>query len=241
MRRRGGSVLVGVIMGALLVAACGSDTETKARPRVTSTTRAKAATTTTSTKPARTTTTPRPTLPPTTTVEGRNSFIQSLLDDGKNATVKVIYDTPSGRVTLIRRDGNQVIADGSGVRFRINGSSYECTGSGTGAACVPIEGDATQSDADAYAGLVANALEDATLVSLSTSTLVGRTAECVTIVGPRAARAGRSVEACIDDQTGVLLRFETFGPPMPGSKLEAVAVGTPVDADFRIPVPPTGG
>src|SRR4051794_29223898 len=121
-------VLVAALAGAAVVASgCGYDTSSpdarknSTRPTVTSTT----------------TTTTRvgahgpPTLPPprTSTTEGHNAFLENLLADGKNANLKVVYDTPSGRATLIRRNGDQVYADGNGVRFRIHGSSYQCTGS----------------------------------------------------------------------------------------------------------------
>jgi hypothetical protein len=133
-----------------------------------------------------------------------------------------------------------VYADGSGVRFTLGSLSYDCTGTGDGATCTAIKGDATQSDVDVYTALVADALQAPSFhVLQSTISILGRTAECVTIDGRQTAHAGTFVNACIDDDTGVLLRFSTLGPPDPGAKLYAVSIGTPTDADFQLPVPPT--
>jgi hypothetical protein len=232
---------------ALLLAACGGGKSashhkthsTRPSPSVPtrSTTTVKGATTTTTTSTAHTTAPPR-----TTTTEGSNGFLQNLLEDGRNANVKVVYDTPTGRVTVIRRDGDSVYADGTGVRFTLGSHSYDCSGSGDGATCSPVNGDATQSDIDAYTGLVADALSaPSSSVNRTTSSILGRTAECIDIIGRQTARAGRSVQACIDDDTGVLLRFSTLGAPDPGEKLYAVSVAAPSDADFQLPVPPTSG
>ena len=235
---------VGCTLAVLAASACSGGSKSSSSPHRNSTTTR--ATSTSSTVPSASTTTRKPRRPPkvatTTTTTPAQTLLQALLADGRSADIKVVYDTPSGRATLIRRNGDSVYADGSGVRFTLGSVSYDCTGTGDGAACTSIKGDATQSDVDVYTALVADALAAPSFHVLeSTISILGRTAECVTIDGRQTARAGTFVNACVDDDTGVLLRFSTLGPPDPGAKLYAVSIGTPTDADFQLPVPPTGG
>ena len=247
--RSGGRALAAAAAFALAVAACGggkssahrgssrstkstADHPTARRPQAT-TTAAPGATGSTGGSSQ------RGSGPTTTTVEP-HTLLQALIADSRSADVKVIYDTPNGRVTLIRRNGDSVYADSAGVRFTLGNRNYDCIGSGDGETCTRVNGNATLSDVDAYTGLVSDALSAPSYtVGQTTSSVLGRTAECVSIVGRQTAHAGSSVQACLDDDTGMLLRFSTFGPPNPGTKLWAVAIGTPTDADFRLPVPPT--
>ncbi|HEY1739031.1 MAG TPA: hypothetical protein VGI86_09990 [Acidimicrobiia bacterium] len=232
-------------MALLAGTACsGGSKSTTSTHRNSSTTRA---TSTSSTSTVATTSTTRaPRTPPkvatTTTTTPAQTLLQALLASGTHADIKIVYDTPSGQATLIRRNGDSVYADGTGVRFTLGNVSYDCTGTGDGATCTSIKGDATQSDVDVYTALVADALSAPSFhVTESTKSILGRTAECVLIDGRQTARAGTFVNACIDDETGVLLRFSALGPPDPGPKLYAVSLGTPTDADFQLPVAPSSG
>ncbi len=245
--RPGGRALAVAAAFALAVAACGRGSKSSHHEqpprRSTTTTASKHHATSTTAASTTTTTVAAPSRGggsggPTTTVP--QTLLQALIADSRNADIKVVYDTPTGRITLIRRHGDSVYADQSGVDFTLGTANYECTGTGDGETCTRVSGDATLSDIDAYAGLVADALSvKSYTVDEFTSSILGRTAECVSIIGRAAARAGRSVSACVDDESGVLLRFGTLGAPDPGLKLWAVSVGAPTDADFQLPVPPT--
>ncbi len=230
-----GRALVVTAACAVAVAACSSGRSSANSHS----TRATSSSTVPPTTGARSSTTTRPS-PTTATTTKPQTLLQALLADGRNADIKIVYDTPSGRATLIRRNGDSVYADGAGVRFTLGTHSYDCTGSGDGASCTPIQGNATLSDVDVYTALVADALAAPSyLVHQTTGSILGRTAECVSILGRQTAHAGQSVSACIDDETGALLRFSTLGAPSPGPKLYAVSVSAPTDADFQLPVPAT--
>lgn len=187
-----------------------------------------------------TTNSPPPTAPlTTTTVESPNALLQALLGQGQRANVKVVYDTTTGRATFIRRGADTVFADGSGIDFNLAGVSYQCTGSGDGETCTRVSSNDTRSDIDVYTALVADALASSVRLTDTTTSIVGRTADCVEITGTLTAGAGQTVDACIDDLTGVLLRVTTTGPPDAGTKLVAVSLAAPAAADFQLPAPPT--
>ncbi|HEY3834508.1 MAG TPA: hypothetical protein VGO03_19600 [Acidimicrobiia bacterium] len=246
-RGRAFALTAGCVLAVLSGAACSGGSKSSTTTHHNSTTTRATSTSSTSTPAVTTSTTraprtkPKPKPATTTTTTPAQTLLQALLADGRNADIKIVYDTPSGQATLIRRNGDSVYADGSGVRFTLGRVSYDCTGTGDGATCASIKGDATQSDVDVYTALVADALAEPSFhVTESTMSILGRTAECVLIDGRQTARAGTFVDACVDDETGVLLRFSTLGPPDPGPKLYAVSLGTPTDADFQLPVPPSG-
>ena len=141
-------------------------------------------------------------------------------------------DPPQRRQRVRRRFGRALHA---------RQHSYDCTGTGDGATCTPIAGDATQSDIDAYTGLVADALGHTDVARRPHDvSILGRTAECVSIVGrpDRDAPARRSSVHRRRHRRAAPLHHARRARSRGRSSTRCRSARRPI-ADFQLPVPPS--
>jgi hypothetical protein len=192
----------------------------------------------------------------------------SLFDKSKNATARVTYENHgsdgavSDTYTVSQRgDGTKAFINKDSKWVVKDGKAYSCENINTpDANCEEVPGGPNAVNAlvtgfaAGYAGLVEFWVQSTSTLGFSkktTDTIAGRSAECreITIAGGTSGIAKRVLNAvgvgglgwsaCLDNETGVPLRFKALGDKNDKSQTVAVKFESPQDADFDTPTTTT--
>lgn len=158
--------------------------------------------------------------------DGEDPQTMVLSSDGEQTA----WLMPDGRM-ITRADGTSIFCDESGQQAQC----FEAGGEGQAgpmAGASPFFGMATafQDGVENFPGFAHTGSEE----------IAGRSATCGTFEPTQFATGQDVGEAtlCLDDDTGVMLRYEARDPEGAASSIEAVEVGEPEASDFEPPAEP---
>jgi hypothetical protein len=166
-----------------------------------------------------------------------DTAFSKLLEEASSIRIKVTYESGGQEFTIAQDgEGRQAYSDGNAVVITSDGGDHaiSCDSVEAGATCTELTGQQARAAAFPFTSTLLAAkttIESAGRVSgfgdESTEDIAGRSARCVTI------RVGNAFTACADEETGVLLKWETSGTSE--SSVIATEVTEPTDADFEAP------
>jgi hypothetical protein len=187
-----------------------------------------------------------------------NGAFGALLDKSSSATLRVTYRNEDGKEWTVSQDGpdkTAYINDDTHI-IKVDGTTTVCSNIDTEPECQDMTGALGQAAISSFTGLFAFAqtyIEAAkqakSFGDMSSETIAGRSAECVTItpstIGGLAGnlaekfagdKADQGWKACVDKDTGVMLLLATVGTDDANAdKVEAIEVGEPQASDFEPP------
>lgn len=163
-------------------------------------------------------------------VQGSDESSQTLVlsSDGEQTA----WLMPEGRM-IVRADGTSIFCDESAQQARC----FEMAGGSQGgpmAGASPFMGLATafQGGVEAFPGFASTGEQE----------IAGRTARCGTFdasqFGAGQNAGGGKATLCLDDETGVMLKYAAEELEGTAGSIEAVEVGEPRDSDFEAPAEP---
>jgi len=242
-------IAVGVVVGALVLAACGSSSKSSVSSGGTSTTAAGSGSTTGNTSGG----------------SGGNSDLSALAGQYAKAKIKITYSSSDGSSFTVAQDGNGKSAFTSdGNTFYSDGkSSISCEGTGTTAKCTDLGslgGNAAGSIAGTFTttfAAIASVLSSLGAGDNSSETIAGRDASCVKykasdVIGKLKGLAlfkdstenaadydpSDTATICIDKDTGFVVKISGTKKGQAQDELTATAISEPSDSDFTPPVTP---
>jgi hypothetical protein len=191
---------------------------------------------------------------------GDNAFGE-LLDKQANAVLRVTYRNQDGKEWTVSQDGKDKTAyinDETHI-IKVGDTTTVCTNLDSEPECQDMSGTLAQGAISSFTGLfsfaqtyIEAAKQAKSFGDMSSETIAGRSAECVTItpstIGGLAGnlvekfagdRADEGWKACVDKDTGVMLLLATVGTDDANAdKVEAIEVGEPEASDFEPPAEP---
>lgn len=192
---------------------------------------------------------------------GSNAFGE-LLDKQNSAVLRVTYRNENGDEWTVSRDGTEKTAyinDDTHI-IKVGETTTVCDNLDSEPECRDMSGTLATAAISSFTGYFAFAttyIEAAkkarTFGDMSSETIAGRSAECVTItpatIGGLAGnlaekfagdKANQGWKACADKDTGVMLLLATVGTDDANAdKVEAIEVGEPQASDFEPPASTT--
>ncbi len=184
----------------------------------------------------------------------QSSDFAELANQGFASEARVTYelnqDGEETQTMVLSSDGEQTawLMPDARMIARADGTSIFCDESGQQAQCFETGGEGQagpMAGASPFFGL-ATAFQEGVesfpgFSNTGSEEIAGRSATCGTFEPTQFAAGGEDVgEAtlCLDDETGVMLRYEARDPEGTVSSIEAVEVGEPEASDFEPPAEP---
>jgi len=193
-----------------------------------------------------------------TSPSGSSNAFSDLIAKEKSADIKITYTDSNGKSTTIEQDGKgkSLWMSDSGLTISDGTSTIQCDGETSTARCTDVGTEGGTESAGLttvfntiYAGLSSLKLSDYG-GNTSTQTIAGRDADCITFRASDFAGVLSSIAknsdtspnasetACVDHDTGFLLKLEGSDGEQTTQQLVATAASKSSPADFAPPSTP---